>query len=123
MHIDELRDYCLSKKGVTEAFPFDEVTLVFKVMNKMFCLAGLDRWEKGEKTINLKCDPEKAIELREQYEGTVVGGYHSNKKHWNTIYTDRDLSQEELKHWIDHSYDLVVLKLTRKDQEFLKTHF
>ena len=79
MEIDQLRDYCLSKKGATEEFPFDEVTLVFKVMNKMFCLAGLEKWERGEKTINLKCDPDKAIELREQYDGTVIGGFHSNK--------------------------------------------
>jgi predicted DNA-binding protein (MmcQ/YjbR family) len=121
MEIDELRDYCLSKKGVTEEFPFDEVTLVFKVMNKMFCLAGLEKWERGEKTINLKCDPEKAIELREQYDGTVIGGFHSNKKHWNTIYTDRDMPREKLQHWIDHSYDLVVSKLPRKDKEILKT--
>ncbi|WP_405369999.1 MmcQ/YjbR family DNA-binding protein [Nonlabens sp. Asnod2-A12] len=120
MEIDQLRDYCLSKKGATEEFPFDEVTLVFKVMNKMFCLVGLEKWERGEKTINLKCDPDKAIELREQYDGTVIGGFHSNKKHWNTIYTDRDMPREELQQWIDHSYDLVVAKLTRKDKELLK---
>ncbi|WP_213520966.1 MmcQ/YjbR family DNA-binding protein [Nonlabens sp.] len=120
MQIDELRDYCLSKKGVTEEFPFDEVTLVFKVMNKIFCLAALKKWERGEKTINLKCDPVKAIELREKYYGTVIGGFHSNKKHWNTIYTDRDMPPEKLKHWINHSYELVVSNLTRKDKEILK---
>ena len=120
MEIDQLRDYCLSKKGATEEFPFDEVTLVFKVMNKMFCLAGLDNWDRGSKSINLKCDPDKAIELREEYDGTVIGGFHSNKKHWNTIYTDRDMPREELQQWIDHSYDLVVAKLTRKDKELLK---
>ena len=118
MEIDELRDNCLSKKGVTEEFPFDEVTLVFKVMNKMFCLAGLEKWERGEKTINLKCDPEQAIQLREKYDGTVIGGFHSNKKHWNTIYTD--MPSKELQHWINHSYDLVVSKLTKKDKETLK---
>lgn len=120
MQIDELRDYCMSKKGVTEEFPFDEVTLVFKVMGKMFCLAGLERWERGEPAINLKCDPEKAIELREQYDGSVIGGYHSNKKHWNTIFTDKDMHTHELKKWIDHSYDLVAAKLTRAQKEALK---
>ncbi|MGJ8683571.1 MAG: MmcQ/YjbR family DNA-binding protein [Nonlabens sp.] len=120
MHIDELRDYCLSKKAVTEEFPFDEVTLVFKVMGKMFCLAGLERWERGEPSVNLKCDPQTALELREQYDGTVIGGFHSNKKHWNTIFTDRDMDTQELKKWIDHSYDLVVAKLTRAQKEDLK---
>lgn len=120
MHIDELRDYCMLKKGVTEEFPFDEVTLVFKVMGKMFCLAGLDRWERGEPSINLKCDPVKAVHLREKYDGTVIGGYHSNKKHWNTIFTDKTMENQELKKWIDHSYDLVVAKLTRAQKETLK---
>lgn len=120
MQIDELRDYCMSKKGVTEEFPFDAVTLVFKVMGKMFCLAGLERWERGEPAINVKCDPETAIELREQYDGTVIGGYHSNKKHWNTIFTDKDMHTQELKKWIDHSYDLVAAKLTRAQKEALK---
>lgn len=121
MFIDELQAYCSAKAGVTEEFPFDEVTLVFKVMGKMFCLAGLDRWERGEPSINLKCDPDKAIALREQYDGTVIGGYHSNKKHWNTIFTDRDMPVSELKQWIDHSYELVVAKLPRKDRDLLKT--
>ncbi|WP_438962209.1 MmcQ/YjbR family DNA-binding protein [Nonlabens sp.] len=120
MHIDELRDYCMSKKGVTEEFPFDEVTLVFKVMGKMFCLAGLDRWERGEPAVNLKCDPEKAIKLREEFDGTVIGGFHSNKKHWNTIFTDQAMDTPELKKWIDHSYDLVVTKLTRAQKDALK---
>lgn len=120
MQIDELRDYCMNKKGVTEEFPFDAVTLVFKVMGKMFCLAGLERWERGEPAINVKCDPETAIELREQYDGTVIGGYHSNKKHWNTIFTDKDMHTQELKKWIDHSYDLVAAKLTRAQKEALK---
>lgn len=121
MHIDELRDYCMAKPGVTEEFPFDEVTLVFKVVNKMFCLAGLEWWERGEPAINVKCDPEMAVKLREQYDGTVVGGYHSNKKHWNTIYVNRDVANDELLKWIDHSYDLVVAKLNRKNREILKT--
>ncbi|PQJ31119.1 MmcQ-like protein [Nonlabens arenilitoris] len=120
MHIDELRDYCMSKKAVTEEFPFDESTLVFKVMGKMFCLTGLDRWERGEPAINLKCNPEKAIELREEYDGTVIGGFHSNKKHWNTIFIVKAMSTSELKKWIDHSYELVVGKLTRAQKEDLK---
>ncbi|MDP5076821.1 MAG: MmcQ/YjbR family DNA-binding protein [Nonlabens sp.] len=120
MHIDELQDYCMAKKGVTAEFPFDEVTLVFKVMGKMFCLAGLDRFERGEPSINLKCDPEKAIALREEYDGTVIPGYHSNKKHWNTVLLDRDIPQQELRSWIDHSYELVASKLTRADKEILK---
>ncbi|GAK76812.1 MULTISPECIES: MmcQ/YjbR family DNA-binding protein [Nonlabens] len=120
MHIDELRDYCMSKKAVTEEFPFDESTLVFKVMGKMFCLTGLDRWERGEPAINLKCNPEKAIELREEYDGTVIGGYHSNKKHWNTIFIDKAMEASELKKWIDHSYELVIGKLTRAQKEDLK---
>lgn len=120
MHIDELQDYCMNKKGVTAEFPFDEVTLVFKVMGKMFCLAGLDRFERGEPSINLKCDPEKAIALREEYDGAVIPGYHSNKKHWNTVLLDRDIPQQELRSWIDHSYELVASKLTRADKEILK---
>jgi len=110
----------MAKKGVTAAFPFDEVTLVFKVMGKMFCLAGLDRFERGEPSINLKCDPEKAVALREQYDGGVLPGYHANKKHWNTVLLNRDIPQRELRTWIDHSYDLVASKLTRGEKESLK---
>ncbi|MFT6095246.1 MAG: putative DNA-binding protein (MmcQ/YjbR family) [Nonlabens sp.] len=121
MQIDEIREYCLAKQGVTEEFPFDKVTLVFKVMNKIFCLAALEKWERGEKTINLKCDPRKAVGLREKYDGTVIGGFHSNKKHWNTVYTDRNLPRKELLHLINHSYDLVVAQLTNKDKELLKS--
>ena len=120
MHIDELQDYCMEKKGVTAEFPFDEVTLVFKVMGKMFCLAGLDRFERSEPSINLKCEPEKAIALREEYDGAVIPGYHANKKHWNTVLLDRDIPQRELRSWIDHSYDLVASKLSRADKETLK---
>ncbi|WP_124978989.1 MmcQ/YjbR family DNA-binding protein [Nonlabens xiamenensis] len=119
MEIDAVRTYCLSKKGSSESFPFDQHTLVFKVMGKMFCLAGLEKWEKGEKFINLKCDPEKAIDLREEYQGTVSGGFHMSKKYWNTVYCDKDMSPEEICHWIDHSYEQVVAKLSRKDKESL----
>jgi len=81
MNIEQIRYYCLSKKAVTETFPFDEKTLVFKVAGKMFLLCGLERIPHE---INLKCDPEKAITLREEYDGLIYGGYHMNKKHWNS---------------------------------------
>jgi predicted DNA-binding protein (MmcQ/YjbR family) len=109
MNIEELRNYCLSKKGVTEGFPFDEVTLVFKVMNKMFALTSL----KGDLTVNLKCDPEKAIELRERYD-FVRPGYHMNKKHWNTIDIYKTHENKLIKSWIDDSYNLIVTSLSRK---------
>ncbi len=106
MNIEVLRNYCLSKKGATEEFPFDEFTLVFKVGNKIFALLSLD----GELSINLKCDPEKAIEIREQFPA-VQPGYHMNKHHWNTIYIDGTITSSLIFEWIDHSYDLVFKKL------------
>ncbi len=109
MNIEEIRGYCLSKKGTTESFPFDEDTLVFKVMGKMFCLTSLSEGN----SINLKCDPEKAIELREQYP-CVQPGFHMHKKMWNTVFIDGSVSKKLLKEWIDHSYDLVVAGLTKK---------
>ena len=84
MHIEQLREYCIAKKGVTEHFPFDEVTLVFKVMNKMFLLTGLTSWENNGERMNIKCDPDWAEELRGEYE-SVNPGWHMNKKHWNTV--------------------------------------
>lgn len=107
MNIEELREYCLSKPGSTEEFPFDESTLVFKVGNKMFALTDLDK----ELTINLKCNPEYSIELREKY-NSVKAGFHMNKKHWNTIYINNDISDTEIYKLIDHSYELVFNKLT-----------
>ena len=119
MNIEEFRNYCISKKGVTESFPFDEHTLVFKVMNKMFALVGLNNWEKGEQKINLKCDPEKALELRGEYEG-VISGFHMNKKHWNTVFINTsDVSDNLVVELINHSYDLVVKGLTKKLKEEL----
>ncbi len=115
MNIEELREYCISKKGVTECFPFDEVTLVFKVMGKMFALTNLD----GPTTINLKCDPDHAIELREQYPD-ILPGYHMNKVHWNTVNVQGSLSNQMITELIDHSYDLVVKSLTRKLREELQ---
>jgi len=117
MDIESFRNYCLSKKGVTEEFPFDEVTLVFKVMNKMFALTGLNA---DEFRVNLKCDPERAIELREEHDGAIIAGWHMSKKHWNTVYFEEGLSDKLLIELIDHSYDLVVSKLKKADKEFLK---
>lgn len=116
MHIEQLREFCISKKGITEHFPFDDVTLVFKVMGKMFALTGLDKWEKGEQKINLKCDPDRAIELREDYEG-VNAGWHMNKRLWNTVtINSSDVSDDLVMELISHSYDLVVKGLTKKVQ-------
>lgn len=103
MNIEELRFYCLSKPGVTEDFPFDENTLVFRVDGKMFLLTDLAE----PLAMNVKCDPEKAMELREQYP-CVAPGYHMNKKHWNTIKIDGSVTNEVLRQWIDDSYSLVV---------------
>ncbi|WP_117879597.1 MmcQ/YjbR family DNA-binding protein [Aureibaculum luteum] len=111
MNIEDFRDYCLSKKGVTEAFPFDESTLVFKVLGKMFALTGLNRKPAA---VNLKCDPERAMELREEYDGIIIPGYHMSKKHWNTIIFDSRLPESLLHELIDHSYDLVVAGMPRK---------
>ena len=120
MHIEQLREYCIAKKGVTEHFPFDEVTLVFKVMGKMFLLTGLERWERGETSVNIKCDPDWAEELRGEYE-SVNPGWHMNKKHWNTVTLNNDVSDEFAFELIDHSYDLVIKSLTKKLKEELKT--
>ena len=120
MQIDELREYCISKKAVTEHFPFDDVTLVFKVMNKMFALVGLERWERGEESINLKCDADKAQELRAEYEG-INPGFHMNKRLWNTVTINRsDVPDVLVKNMIDHSYDEVVKGLTKKAQRELE---
>ncbi len=110
MHIEEFRMYCLQKSMVTEEFPFDKTTLVFKVMGKMFALTGLD---EPEFKVNLKCDPDRSIELREKYH-SIIAGFHMNKKHWNTVTPENSLSNEFFKELIDHSYDLVVKGLPRK---------
>lgn len=116
MNIEAFREYCLGKKGVDESFPFGETTLVFKVMGKMFALTGLDN---EVATANLKCDPERAVELREQFP-QIIPGYHMNKKHWNTVELETGLSHELLCEMIDHSYDLVVAKMPKKLREALK---
>lgn len=114
MNIEELREYCLRKKSTTENFPFDETTLVFKVKNKMFALTDVD----GQLFVNLKCDPVKAVQLRERYDA-VLPGYHMNKKLWNTVMIDERLDDNLIKEWIDDSYKLVVEKLPKKDREGL----
>ena len=111
MNIEIIREYCLSKKGVTEEFPFDETTLVFKVAGKMFVLTDLT----GDLSLNLKCDPERAIELREQYPA-ILPGYHMSKKHWNTVMIDGTLSNTLIYQLIDESYERVVEKLPKKIQ-------
>ena len=115
MNIEELRDYCLGLKGVTESFPFDETTLVFKVAGKMFCLTDLE----DSFGVNLKNDPVKNIELREEFPA-IKPGYHMNKKHWNTVEIDGSVPNEMLKNLINESYDLVVQSLTKKKQQELK---
>lgn len=111
MNIEEYRNYCITKKGVTESFPFDESTLVFKVMGKMFALTGVDSFDY----INLKCDPEYAVELRETYNG-VKPGYHMSKVHWNSVYLNSDVSDKMVYSLIDDSYQLIVKSLTKKLQ-------
>lgn len=118
MNLEELRDYCLSKKGVEEAFPFGEDTLVFKVMGKMFLLTGID---SHPLQFNAKCDPEKVIELREKF-FCVLPGYHMNKQHWNTIICDGSASRKLLEEWIDDSYNLVVSTLTKKQKTELEIY-
>ncbi len=114
MNIEELRDYCLSKKGVSESFPFDETTLVFKVMGKMFALTDIE----DDLAVNLKFLPEDAITERESY-SSVQPGYHMNKKYWNTILIDGSIPISIIKAWIDKSYELVVLGLSKKLQKEL----
>lgn len=114
MTSEDIRDFCLSLKGVTESFPFDDDALVFKVMGKMFALTSL-----SEHTLALKCDPEKAVMLREQY-SAVLPGYHFNKRHWNTVLLDSNLPDKLIRQWITDSYDLVVDGLSRKLRTELK---
>ena len=102
MNIEALREYCISKENATESFPFGDDTLVFKINGKIFALINLD----GDLSINLKCEPALALELRERHP-SVTPGYHMNKKHWNTVVLDGSVPDKEILSWIDHSYDLV----------------
>ncbi len=112
MHIEEFREFCLAKTAVSESLPFDENTLVFKVMGKMFALTDIEEFA----SMNLKYDPELAQELRAKYT-SVRPGYHMNKKHWNTVVVNDEMPDTEIYHWINHSYDLVVAKLPKKLRE------
>lgn len=113
MNAEEIRTYCLNKKGVEESFPFDNDTLVFKVGGKMFLLCGL---ENNPIRFNAKCEPQKAIELREKY-SCVLPGYHMNKQHWNTIVCDGSIKKAILFGWIDESYELILNSLPKRKQE------
>lgn len=115
MNIEELREYCLSKKGVEESLPFGPDALVLKVMGKVFLITMLDHTPLQ---FNVKCDPEKAIELREQYP-CVIPGYHMSKKHWNTVIADGSVTDLQLEKWITDSYLLVISGLTKKQQKEL----
>lgn len=115
MNIEELRVFCLHLEGVTEDMPFDDDTLVFKVCGKMFCFASLS----GELKMNLKCDPDEALEIREMFPA-VTPGFHMNKRHWNTVSIDGTISDGMLKVWIEKSYKLVIAGLSRKVREQLE---
>lgn len=115
MTLNEFQKYCRSFKGVTEEFPFDETTLVYKVKGKMFTLADVESFE----SISVKCDPDQALILREIYD-SVTPGYYLNKRHWNTVKLDGKIPDKQLKEWIRDSYDLVVKGLPKKIKEELK---
>ena len=112
MNIEEIRDHCIAKKGVEECFPFDNETLVFKVGGKMFALSSLSEWEKGEPSVNLKCDPERSLFLRAEYDD-IKPGYHMSKIHWNTVDINKSVSDKLVRELIDHSYDLVFKGLSK----------
>jgi len=111
MYLEELREYCIAKKGVVESLPFDDNVLVFKVMGKIFALTSISSGDR----VNLKCDPAYAMELREQYP-EIQPGFHMNKKHWNTVLLNESLDHKIIYELIDHSYDLVAASLPKKDQ-------
>ncbi|MFK7833629.1 MAG: MmcQ/YjbR family DNA-binding protein [Winogradskyella sp.] len=119
MNIEDFRNYCLSKKKVTEHFPFDNDTLVFKVLGKMFALASLKKWEAGDGFINLKCDVDYAQQLRAEY-ASIKEGYHMHKQQWNSVYIHTgELSPKLITELIDHSYDMVVKGLPKKLRDSL----
>ena len=117
IHLESIRNYCLQKQGkITEEFPFDEETLVFKIFGKMFLLTNVNELPLS---MNLKCDPERAVELRERYPA-IQPGYHMNKKWWNTVDADGSIPEKLVYELIDHSYDEVVKKLPKKIREKIK---
>ena len=115
MNLENFYEFCLSKKGVTEHFPFDQDTLVFKVGGKMFALSSMKQWEMGEPKVNLKCNPEYALELRAKY-NDIQPAYHMSKVHWNTVAINSEVSDTFVKKLIDDSYDLVFKSLTKNIQ-------
>lgn len=115
MNLEIFYEYCLSKKGTTEHFPFDKDTLVFKVGGKIVALSSLLQWENGAPKVNLKCNPEYAQELRGHYD-EIKPAFHMSKVHWNTVAINRGISDQFIKELIDHSYDLVFKSLTKKIQ-------
>jgi len=119
MNVEKIREYCISKPGVTEGFPFNDTALVFKVMGKMFALLDLSEEKRG---LALKCDPELAIELREQYPD-VSTAYHFNKTHWNGINIYGTITDSLIKEWIDHSYEIVVAGLSARQREELNNNY
>lgn len=116
MNLEAFRKHCLSKKGVTEEFPFGEETLVYKVMGKMFALTDLENFE----SVNLKVDPEEGEELREKY-ASVQPGYHMNKKHWITVLMDGSIPDKMILKWADNSYELVAAALTKSQKSALES--
>ncbi len=116
MNIEELQAYCIKKKAVTESFPFNEDVLVFKVKNKIFALTSLKKRELGEGGVNLKCEPQRAIALRNEFDA-IKGAFHMNKKHWNTVSLDGSVSKELVRELIDHSYNLVLKGLPKNVQK------
>ena len=119
LNVETIRIYCLEKPGTQESFPFDEHTLVFKVgnetKNKIYALVPLEHGNR----MNLKCDPDYALELREHHEHDILPGWHMNKHHWNTVMFNGSLSEKLVLELIDHSYDLIVASLPKKVQENL----
>ena len=116
MNIEEFVGYCLAKKAATEEFPFDNDTLACKIGGKIFALLSLKKWEEGEPSVNLKCDPERAIVLREQY-NEIIPGYHMSKVHWNTVFINKGVTDSLIKQLVDDSYALVLKSLTKKVQQ------
>ena len=110
MNAEDFRAHCLGKAAATEGTPFGPDNIVFKVRGKMFALLVLDEVPTA---VNLKCDPDRALELRDRYE-QVGPGYHMNKKHWNTVVLDGVIPDKEVREMIDHSYDLVARTLPKK---------
>jgi predicted DNA-binding protein (MmcQ/YjbR family) len=113
MNVEEIREYCISKTGVEESFPFDNETLVFKVGGKIFLLMGINA---NPIQFNVKCEPQKAIDLREKY-SFVLPGYHMNKAHWNTVICDGRATKKHVFEWIDDSYNLIVKSLPKKQRD------